>query len=257
MLNIKIKKQSKSSMKNIFLFILLIGLYSCDVNDCFESTGKIIQKEIELDLFEKIEVGNEVTLTIKQGTTQKVVIETGENLIDNVTIEVIDGELFIKDESSCNLSRDYAVTKVFITSPNIKIIRSNTARLIKSDGVLNYNNLILISEDFNKDALNIGDFNISINSQTLSITSNGSSLFTIKGNVQNLQVGFHSGSTRFIGKELIANNVNIIQKSSNDILINPQNQIKGNIYSIGDVISYNHPPTVEVEEHYSGKLIFE
>jgi len=244
-------------MKNIFLFILLIGLYNCDVNDCFESTGKIIQKEIELDLFEKIEVGNEVTLTIKQGTTQKVVIETGENLIDNVTIEVIDGELFIKDESSCNLSRDYAVTKVFITSPNIKIIRSNTARLIKSDGVLNYNNLILISEDFNKDALNIGDFNININSQTLSITSNGSSLFTIKGNVQNLQVGFHSGSTRFIGKELIANNVNIIQKSSNDILINPQNQIKGNIYSIGDVISYNHPPIVEVEEHYSGKLIFE
>ena len=244
-------------MKNIFLFILLIGLYSCDVNDCFESTGKIIQKEIELDLFEKIEVGNEVTLTIKQGATQKVVIETGENLIDNVTIEVIDGELFIKDESSCNLSRDYAVTKVFITSPNIKIIRSNTARLIKSDGVLNYNNLILISEDFNKDALNIGDFNININSQTLSITSNGSSLFTIKGNVQNLQVGFHSGSTRFIGKELIANNVNVIQKSSNDILINPQNQIKGNIYSIGDVISYNHPPTVEVEEHYSGKLIFE
>lgn len=243
-------------MKNIFLFLLIITIYSCNPSDCFESTGDIIEKEIELETFDKINVGNEVTLIIKQGITQKIVIKTGENLIDDVTAEVIDGKLYLKDESSCNLTRDYAVTKIYVTSPNIKEIRSNTARDIISDGVLSFDRLLLISEDFNEDALNIGDFNIKINNSNVSITSNGSSIFTLEGSTANLQVGFHSGSSRFIGNNLIAHNVSIIQKSTNDILVNPQNNLSGNIYSIGDVISYNHPNTVSIEEHYSGRLIF-
>jgi len=253
MLNLQLNNYT---MKNIFLFLLIITIYSCNPSDCFESTGDIIEKEIELETFDKINVGNEVTLIIKQGITQKIVIKTGENLIDDVTAEVIDGKLYLKDESSCNLTRDYAVTKIYVTSPNIKEIRSNTARDIISDGILSFDRLLLISEDFNEDALNIGDFNIKINNSNVSITSNGSSIFTLEGSTANLQVGFHSGSSRFIGNNLIAHNVSITQKSSNDILVNPQNNLSGNIYSIGDVISYNHPNTVSIVEHCSGRLIF-
>ncbi len=240
----------------LFSTILLLFISCKNPSDCFESTGKVIQKEITLDFFDTIEVGNEVRLIIKQGNTQKVVIETGENLLDNVTVEVIDNKLYMKDESSCNLARDYAVTKVYVTSPNIRGIRSNTARIIKSDGVLNYPNLKLISEDFNQDALNIGDFDIEVNTQTLSVIANGNSVFTIKGNTEQLNIGFHSGSSRFNGELLNANHLNITQKSTNDILIKPLSSISGNIFSIGDVICYHHPAIVNVEAHYSGKLIF-
>jgi hypothetical protein len=244
-------------MKQLFLLLIAISLSNCNPKDCFDSTGDIIQKEIALADFNKIEVGEEVTLIIKQGEDQKVIIETGENLIDNVTVEVIDGKLFMKDESSCNLSRDYAVTKVYVTAPNIKEIRSNTARNILSDGILGYDNLTLVSEDYSQDALNIGDFKLTVNSTDLSITSNGNSTFEITGNTNLLKIGFYSGSSRFIGNNLISKKVSIIQKSTNDILIYPTQQIVGDIYALGDVISYFHPEIVNVREHYTGKLIFE
>lgn len=243
--------------KGILIFTLFTLLGCSNPSDCFESTGKIIQKEIEVSNFNTINVGNEVTMFIKQGTTQKIVVETGEHLMDNIVVEVIDEMLYLKDENSCNLTRDYAITKIYVTSPNIKSIRSNTARLVSSENTLNYNSLTLISEDYNEtQSLNIGDFNISVNTNTLSIVSNGISVFNIKGTTTHLKIGFYSGDTRFIGNELIAQNVNIIHKSTNDILVNPILSLTGDIYAIGDVWSYNHPNTVNLTAHYSGKLIF-
>jgi len=245
-------------MKKIFFILLLINLYNCsNPSDCFDSTGEIIQKEILLDSFDKINVGNEVSLILKQGDTQKVIIETGENLISDVMANVTEGKLFLEDKNTCNLTRDYAITKVYVTSPNIKEIRSNTARDIKSDGVLNYTTITLISEDFLEDSLNIGDFNLNVNANNVAIVSNGNSIFNVTGNTISLHVGFYSGSSRFIGNNLIADRIYILQKSTNDILIHPINSLEGNIYSIGDVISYNHPNHVEIEEHYTGKLIFQ
>ncbi len=243
-------------MKKISYILLILGLVNCNPKDCFESTGNIIQKEINLPIFEKINVGNEVSLIIKQGTTQKVVLETGTNLIADVTVKVSNGKLIIADNNSCNLTRDYAVTKVYVTSPNIKEIRSNTARTIRSEGILNYPKLTLYSEDFIEDALNIGDFDLHIQNQTLKIISNGSSIFTITGTTTNLQIGFYSGSSRFIGSNLIATNILVVQKSTNDMLIHPINRLEGDIFSIGDVISYNHPNSIDITEHYTGRLIF-
>lgn len=243
-------------MKKIIYFLILLGLFSCNPKDCFESTGTIVQKEIILPIFDKINVGDEVSMIIKQGTIQKVVLETGDNLVNDVTVEVVNGKLFVTDNNSCNFTREYAVTKVYVTSPNITEIRSNTARNIISDGIITYPKLTLISEDFNEDALNIGDFNMHVANQTIKIISNGSSIFTINGTTVNLTIGFYSGSSRFIGSELVATNTVIVHKSTNDMLLHPINRLEGDIFSIGDVISYQHPNIINITEHYTGRLIF-
>ena len=49
----------------------------------------------------------------------------------------------------------------------------------------------------------------------------------------------------------------VTHKSSNDMLVNPQEKIEGDIFSLGDVRAFNQPTTVEVTEHYHGRLIFE
>ena len=243
-------------MKKI-IYILLILQVACSPKECFEGEGKTVIREIEVPNFNEILVGNEISLILKQGTIQKVEVKTGDNLIDNISIEVKENELILEDKTTCNFVRDYAITKVVVTSPNIKRIRSNTARLIKSEGVLHYPVLTLISEDYlNPDYLNIGDFNLNVNLDNLVIYCNGNSQFNISGNTNGLRVEFNAGSPRFEGKNLIAQKVYITQKSTNDILVNPQLWLKAYIYNIGNVISYNIPPEIEAEEHYSGKLIF-
>lgn len=242
------------------LFIILILSFSffqsCNVKDCFESTGKIIQQEFEVGNFERIKVGNEVSLILKYGPIQKVIIETGENLMNDVKVEVIGDRLEVEDQNTCNITRDYAVTKLIVTSPNITEIRSDTARLIKSDGVLPYDTLKIISEDFNEDALNIGDFDLEINCNTFTIVANGNSLFKIKGNTNHFTCGFYSGTSRLEAQNLLANHVTIVQKSTNDMLVYPIQTIQGTIYNLGDVIAYNTPPNIYVEELYTGSLIF-
>jgi hypothetical protein len=145
---------------------------------------------------------------------------------------------------------------VIVTSPNIIEIRSNTARDIISEGILEFQNLKLISENAVEDFLTIGDFYLTINNQIVSVVANGNSRFRIDGQTNKLTIGFFAGSSRFEGAELIANDISIIHKSSNDMLVNPQNKISGTIFSVGDIISYNQPSDIDIEELFTGKLIF-
>ncbi len=240
---------------SVYLFLIII-LSNCNPKDCFESTGGIVQQEIVLESFTKIIVGNEISLVLKQGEEQKIIIETGENLLDEIFTTVIGGQLVIEDNNGCNFVREYALTKIIVTSPNITEIRADTSRSISSEGILEYPNLLLLSEDFNSSFLNIADFDLTVNNESLNISANGNSVFKIKGTTENLSLGFFAGSSRFEGQDLITNTVNITHKSSNDMLVNPIQKIEGTIFSTGNVISFNQPNIINVEALFTGKLIF-
>jgi len=55
----------------------------------------------------------------------------------------------------------------------------------------------------------------------------------------------------------VAQNANIFHRSSNDLIINTQQSITGEIRSTGDVLLVNTPTLIEVEQFYTGQLIFE
>ena len=40
------------------------------------------------------------------------------------------------------------------------------------------------------------------------------------------------------------------------VIINPQRELRGVIQGVGDVVSHNRPEVVEIEELYTGRLIF-
>lgn len=242
----------------IFCLLLIFACNSEDAGDCFQTSGSIIQQEITLVAFDKILVNRDVELILKKGVDFKITIETGENLMNDVEAVVIDGELQLTDNNSCNYFRDYGLTKVYVTAPNITKIRSSTQYDISSDGVLNYSNLELISEDFNAaGSFTVGDFRLQVNTSQLRVVANNISSFYITGQTENLFVGFYSGSGRFEGENLIAQNISVFHRGSNDIIINPQVSLSGEIRSTGDVISKHHPATVNVETFYTGHLIFD
>lgn len=216
-----------------------------------------MQQDITLVAFDKILVNRDVELILKQGADFEITIETGENLMNDVEAIVVDGELQLTDHNTCNYIREYGVTKVYITAPNVTKIRSSTQYDISSDGVLNYSNLELISEDFNAaGSFTVGDFRLQVNTSQLRVVANNISSFYITGQTENLFVGFYSGSGRFEAENLIAQNIAVFHRGSNDMIVNPQVSISGEIRSTGDVISKNHPETVTVETFYTGNLIF-
>ena len=82
-------------------------------------------------------------------------------------------------------------------------------------------------------------------------------IFAVKGKTNNLNVTFASGTSRFEGRNLIAQKVYVWNRSSNDIIINPIQEITGKISGTGNVICKSRPPKVNVVELYKGRLIFE
>lgn len=246
--------------KNIYIAFFFL-IFACDsekAGDCFQKTGTIIQEEVTVDAFDKIFVNRDIELIIKEGTEQKVIIETGENLINDVETTVVDGQLTLTDNNTCNYVRDYGVTKVYITSANITEIRSSTQYDISSDGVLTYPSLTILSEDFGApDTFVSANFKLQIDNDSFRLVFNNLSNCFISGETNNLNITFAAGTSRFEGRDLIAQNIQLWNRGSNDMIVNPQQSIKGTISGTGDVISINRPAIVEVEEPYKGRLIFE
>jgi hypothetical protein len=248
-------------MKKALYIICLTLLFSCDTEngyDCFQTSGSIIQQEFVVTNFTKILVNRDVELIITDGPEFKVVIETGENLLSDILIEVSGNQLQISDNNTCNYVRDYGITKAIVTAPNLRELRNSSQYEITSIGVLNYNNLTLISEDFSVPGnFTVGDFKLDLNTLNLEVVSNGLSSFNLEGQSENLSIGFFAGSGRFEGENLVVQHVEIFHRGSNEMIINPQQSLIGELRGSGNLISVNQPAIVDVEQYYTGELIFE
>jgi len=240
------------------LSLLIVSCNSEDANDCFQTSGNIIQQEIPVSSFERILVNRDIELIIKEAPNYKVTVETGENLLNDVEVEVRGNQLVLTDNNSCNYVRDYGITKIYIEAPNIIEIRTSSQYDVTSDGILNYDTLNLYSEDFNaENEFTVGDFRLTINSDNLKIVSNNLSFFFIDGEVETLFVGFYAGASRFEGENLIAQNVTVFHRGGNDMVVNPRQSISGELRGTGDLISVNQPSIVDVERFYTGQLFFQ
>lgn len=248
--------------KKLVLYLCLVFvLGSCDSEDapgCIQTKGKEISTEIDLPSFEKIAIKSNVKLYLTYSEKQAVILETGENLVSDVKFSVQDDQLLITNESTCNFFRDYETVKVFVSSPELTEIRNGSPYEIESTNLLSYQNITLISENDKETSYhNDGDFKLQLKADKISIVNNGFSNYFLSGSTNTLKVGFYNGGGRLEAENLIAKNVSIYHRGTNKMIVNPQKSLKGTIYSTGDLISVNHPPIVEVEELYTGRLIFQ
>lgn len=249
-------------MRKIIYTVVIFMFLACDSengSDCFKKAGAIVQREIDLDAFTEIIVYQRVQLFIEKGDVQKIIVESGENLINDVEVKLDGSELSLIDNNTCNFIRDYDVTKVYITSPNITEIRNSSGLEVRSIGVLAYPELKLLSENFgNEDVFhNDGNFMLTIDVEEITIQSNGFSSFRLSGTANKAFFNTYAGNTHILTENLVVSDLNFFHRSTGKMVVRPLESIRGEILGIGDVIAKNRPPVVEVEQHYTGALIFE
>ncbi len=249
-------------MKKLFFLIIIVAFSGCDsedTGDCFQKAGTIIQKEIQLSNFNEIMVYDKIKLFIAQGPQQKVVIESGENLLNEVFAEVEEGRLILRNENRCNLVRDYGITKIFVTIPDLTYLRHAGNIPLESIGTLEFDKLWLYSanQELDPEIRTNGDFILDLDVKDLRITSDNYSHFFLTGSVERFDGFFAAGDSRLEARDLIVQHYELFHRGTNKLIVNPQQSLKGDIFSYGDIISVNRPPEVSVEEHFRGRLIFE
>ena len=245
--------------KYIYILTLLI-LASCDSKnapDCFKNSGDLVEKEFTTAPFTKVTVFKNIELIVTDALDFSVKVETGENLIDGIAVSVENGRLLLQDNNGCNLFRELKLTQVYVSAPNLTEIRNSSQFTVRSNGVLNYPNLDLLSEDYSGDFYNSGIFNMEVNATDVFVVINNFTTTYLSGTTTNLNINHASGDGRFEGRNLIAQDVIIYHRGTNDIVVNPQQTLTANLVSTGNVISVNTPATLDIQEQFDGRVIFE
>jgi hypothetical protein len=233
---------------------------SCEKpSDCVESSGAIITKDVLVQPFKKIKVYRGIEVVITQGEEYKVQIVAGKNFIDNVEVSQNGEQLIFKDEASCNWVRAYGATKILVTTPTLEEVYSKTDRNISSNGVLTFPYLSFISIDKDGDGesgAGTGDFILNVQNNYLNIANNNVSRFYLSGQTNTANFYFYFGDGRIEAENLIAKNIIIYHRGSNDMVVYPTESITGTMNSSGNSILKNVPPIVDVEELYQGRVIY-
>lgn len=256
----------KEGVKKLHLMSWVLSLisflfFSCNSEnapDCLQNAGDLTRIEVEVPDFNNITVFENLNLVIKQGDEQKVELESGEFLLNEISARVEEDRLLLRNDNGCNIFREYGLSTVYVTSPNIEEIRSSTGLLISSDGVLNYPSLNLVSESFNEPESETtgGSFDIEVANGRVGIAVNGIAYIKVRGITNSFSITLAAGDSRIEAEGLVAQEVSVNHRGSNDVFVNPQQRISGIIRGYGDVISINRPIEVEVEELFNGRLIF-
>jgi hypothetical protein len=243
----------------ILIFSTVFLFFGCTKpGQCVESTGAATSKDFDLTGFQKIIVYPGISLVVSQGPEYKVEVRTGENLIDNIEVKMTGDMLSLKDNTTCNWVREYGQTTVYVTAPNLTEIHSKTEKNIISDGLITFPNLQLIAMDLydGYPGSGTGDYIFNVSNTNLTIINNGVSRFTITGNTNQLSISVYEGNGIIDTQNLLANNVSLYHRGSNDLTVHPISTITGDLFNIGNVLSFARPPVNTVVEHYHGRLIF-
>ncbi|SEA63955.1 head GIN domain-containing protein [Bizionia paragorgiae] len=241
----------------IFVVLVLMSCNGESVPDCFQNSGDIIEKSFAVEDFLAITVHERIEMIVKEAPLYTVTVQTGEYLMSDIDVVVDNGRLVLRNNNACNLSRDYGITKIIVTAPNLTEIRSSTGLPVRSEGALNYETLKLVSENYREDFYTSGVFELEVNASQLFFIMNGLSSSYISGATTHLNVFYASGDARFEGRHLLADHVTIYHRGTNDITVNPQESLKANLVSTGNVIAVNTPPVQDINEQYTGRVIFE
>lgn len=244
-------------MRILKLFVLVVFCMCKNPEECFESSGDTIQREVKLEKFDKVFLRKGIEIIIDQADEQKVIIQHGKNLINNVDYYVENNTLHLEDKTSCNFTRSYKNCKVFISVPDLKEIDSKTEYNISSTDYLSFKELYIKStKEKNDEYGGVGDVNLKLNVEKISFVSNGTSNFKLEGTTNHLHCFFADGTGKCEAGNLKAKSVYVFHRSHNDVIVFPIDWINGDLYSNGNLYLKNIPKENFVNVHYTGKIIY-
>ena len=241
------------------LLILCAACNSEDAPDCLQVNGNREVRSYSVADFTNIRIEDNVNLIIKQGNQIDVRVEAGGNLFSDISVEVYGNTLVVSSDNNCELIRDYESIVARVTVPAIDELRNASTGAIESEGVLRFSKLELRSDTSGglEDPKKSGDFRLQLDVDDLRVEANGFSHFYLSGYARDAYILFTDEIPLFEGAALEIDELEVFQRSGNNMRVNPINSIRGSIRGTGDIIAVNRPEIIEVEEFYTGRLIFE
>jgi hypothetical protein len=222
---------------------------------CEFSKEKVI-KTIDLQQIDTIEINPLIELKVYDTTFNKMQIEVSKDVRKNISYKIIHKKLIINNNTDCLIQNKNAVASVKLYVTDLKCIIANTDLSVASGNLWQFDQISLICENHSIGSNNIADFNIQAAVNKMKVTANGTSIFTVTGTCNDLNVSFYGVNPIFKGQNFKAQNITVFQRSDADMHLFPIQSISGDLYGYGDIYLYNRPPQINIRQHYAGHIYF-
>ena len=228
------------------VFALFIGL-SLNAESgkwkCVKGEGPVVQKEISVDEFHGLELQTTGDVELSYGRTQKVVVETHQNLIDILDMEVKGGHLEIDFEKGVC---DYKKLTYYITVPYIDAV-----------AVAGSGSIIAMSQ-FKSDEMEVsiagsGDIKMDVACDDVETSIAGSGDVELMGVTNKHEISI-AGSGDVKAQNLRSEHVDISIAGSGDVKIDVHSSLDVSIAGSGDV-RYTGQPKISQSIMGSGDII--
>jgi hypothetical protein len=247
--------------KYIAILISTFFLNSCDADstkDCLRGSGKTETRVLDISGLEQLTIRENISLKITFSTEESLEITGGKYHLDQLEIVQNGNEFEFKVDGLCSTGFSEAPIVIKLKSSRLKYVRNSSQFDVISTNTLEFEELTLVSEDFNDtEALSLGNFKIEVDNSLVNIVGSGISDFELSGKTKRLNFGTFSGSGTVLARQLEAEVVTFFHRSFRNAVVTPIQRLEGEIRSSGNLISTKKPPQVDVEAFYTGELIFE
>jgi hypothetical protein len=208
--------------------LLVLPMTSCvkltAVLAIHEGDGKITVDTRHPGDFHSVDLEGSYDVTIVQGPQSEVRIETDNNLLQNITTTIKNGELTISSEGNLQPTKGINVT---ISSPNYDAVNVEGSSDVKGSTPITSDDLKLVLEGS-------GSFNLEVHTQHLRSSIEGSGDITLSGNAGKHSVEIDGSGDLSAGK-LTADTTKIDVNGSGDASVNVASRLDASISGSGSV----------------------
>jgi hypothetical protein len=202
--------------------------------------GQVIKEERKLSGFKSISVGNAIHLQIRQGSDEKVTVETDENILPYLKTEVSGGELQIGLKGNV---RNSTALNVYVTVQQLVELESSSAARVTSEGKIESSEFHLSSGSGSAVILELSCGNLKVD------MSSGSAL-KLSGSVKTISVDGSSGSA-LAASDLLAEKGDAEASSGAAIILHITKELKARVSS-GAVVTVSGNPKIRDTDSSSG-----
>ncbi len=231
-------------MKKIILATFTIILVATSCNKMITGTAGAMTTEYrQAPTFNKVYLQGSIDVFLSQDTSFSVRVEAGENLIDYIETNVVDGEMIIY-EANNNLANTKPI-KVYINSDSIQNI------VLEGSGNFDGNNIL--ANQLNVLLSGSGNININTTAQNVNFNLKGSGDAYLVGNTNNLNI-LLQGSGDVNTKFLQSKNATVTLNGSGDVVVTAIDTLTAVVNGSGDIDYYGSPTTTSTTVNGSGNI---
>lgn len=239
----------------ILVQFLLIVVFSCkkaENRECWKSAGSEKTIEIAAPSFDKMILKEHLKYVLVQDTVEKVVLTGGENLLNFIEVNVVDGVLTMSNSNRCNFLRSYKkkVTAEIHFKSLINLEFIGTEELTNK-GTLDLGWFTVLIRD------GAGPVKLDMNAEAIFATiSHGWGDFTFTGVANHANLNVRSnGFCDTYGLKVI-DSLTVISNTQGSIKVNADNTIfRAETDADGNIYFKGNPLSTSFNQYGNGELI--